>query len=110
MAKPQRLTVGPESTDSQIAPTEPFAAGDAEIAAAPAATVGPKKATVRASKVKPCVRCEERRAREREYAKSSRLRLRLAAAEKAPASGGGPATTSPDAGGANESAQEAPPS
>jgi len=54
-----------------------FAAG-VEDAAPVVAEAGPKK--VRVAKVKPCVRCEERRAREREYAKSSRLRQRLATA------------------------------
>ena len=37
----------------------------------------------RAPKVKPCNRCEERRKREREYAKTSRLRARLARSDLA---------------------------
>lgn len=111
MSKPQRVIVSPTSPDNQTAET--FVAGDAESAAVPVeaveARVGPKKAAGRGSKVKPCVRCEERRAREREYAKSSRLRLRLAAGEKAAPSGSVETTSASDAGGPNESAQTTPP-
>jgi len=77
-----------EATSADPAAEAPaFAPGVADatepVAAEGAAEVKPKKPRV--PKVKPCQRCEERRARERQYAKSSRLRLRLAAASAAPA-------------------------
>jgi len=75
-----------------------FATG-AEDAAPVVVEVGPKKARV--AKVKPCIRCEERRAREREYAKSSRLRLRLATSA--------PPTTPADGAAAEQPAAEVAP-
>lgn len=71
-------TAMPVEESASVATPE-FAVG-VDASAQPAqepAKVKPKKARV--VKPKPCVRCEERRARERQYAKSSRLRLRAAA-------------------------------
>jgi hypothetical protein len=83
--KPKRVDVSVTSVDAPAVSPDAvvFAPGTQDAAPAPAVPeVGPKKARV--SKPKPCVRCEERRKREREYAKSSRLRLRLAATNAPP--------------------------
>ena len=85
-SNPKQVVVKQTSVDVEPAVAEDpiFAAGVVEETVTEAAPpVGPKK-KARVAKVKPCVRCEERRARERKYAKSSRLRLRLAAAAAAP--------------------------
>jgi hypothetical protein len=86
-SNPKRVPRKETSTDAELSavtpavegasdPVSEFAVGVDGTSQKPA-KVGPKKARV--VKPKPCVRCEERRARERQYAKSSRLRLRLAA-------------------------------
>jgi hypothetical protein len=85
-SNPKRVESQP--TVSDALPVDVFAPGEDGVAPAVEAKVSPKKAATRAAKVKPCQRCEERRAREREYAKSSRLRHRLAR-------GDGPSPTTP---------------
>jgi len=83
--KPKRVDVSVTSVDAPAVSPDAvvFAAAEENAVSAPAvAEVGPKKARV--AKVKPCIRCEERRKREREYAKSSRLRLRLASTPAPP--------------------------
>ena len=81
--KPKRVDVGVTSVDAPTVTPDAAVFAPGQDAPAPAAgeapvPVGPKKARV--VKPRPCVRCEERRAREREYAKASRLRQRLATA------------------------------
>jgi len=94
-SKPKHIPSEATSTDPAVVVAEPaaFAAGVPDAtdpaAAVPAAPVKPKKPRV--PKVKPCQRCEERRARERQYAKSSRLRNRLAAAAAPPSTPAGDA-------------------
>ena len=64
----------------ESAPT--FAPGEPEVVEVqPLEPLKVKKP--RAPKVKPCSRCEERRKREREYAKTSRLRARIARSDLA---------------------------
>jgi hypothetical protein len=96
--KPKRVDVAVTSTDAPVVSPDAvvFDAGLKEDAAPASGVVGPKKERVK--KVKPCIRCEERRAREREYAKSSRLRLRLATSAAPP--------TSPEDGAASSSTQQ----
>ena len=107
-SKPKRVDTGVTSVDEAAVPPDAVVFAPGEDAPAPdaalAGKVGPKK--VRVPKVKPCVRCEERRAREREYAKSSRLRLRLAASSAPPASPeeGAAGASSQQSGGAAEAA------
>lgn len=66
-----------QTTPADVVVAEPLAFEPGSAPAPPAVEdakpVGPKK---RATKPKPCARCEERRARERQYAKTSRLRAR----------------------------------
>ena len=93
-SKPKHIPSETTSTDPVVAAVEPavFAAGvpdAAEPAAAGEAKPKPKK--TRVPKVKPCQRCEERRARERQYAKSSRLRQRLATSSAPPTTPAGAA-------------------
>lgn len=91
-SKPKHIPSEATSTDPVVAVAEPvvFAAGVPDAAdpaaASEAGKDAPKSAPKkpRVPKVKPCQRCEERRARERQYAKSSRLRNRLAAATAPP--------------------------
>jgi len=86
-SKPKHIPSEATSTDPAVATLEPtgeaFAPGEPDVAQPPAASEAKPKKT-RVVKPKPCQRCEERRARERQYAKSSRLRLRLAAANAPP--------------------------
>lgn len=72
-----------------VAPME-FAVGVAEVVADAGVQSPEKPKKARVAKVKPCVRCEERRARERDYAKISRQRAR---ASKEPAASTAPVTT-----------------
>lgn len=83
------------SVDMVAQPDAAILTGKAEDGAPDSAPakVGPKK--VRAPRVKPCVRCEERRAREREYAKNSRLRHRLSTAAASSAASGDVAPAQP---------------
>ena len=91
-SKPKHIPSEATSTDPVVAAVEPavFAAGVPDAAEpAPAGEAKPKK--TRVPKVKPCQRCEERRARERQYAKSSRLRQRLATSPAPPTTPAGAA-------------------
>ena len=70
------MRVDGQTTQADVAVAQPpaFQPGtDGAVSVEDAKPIGPKK---RASKPKPCQRCEERRARERQYAKTSRLRAR----------------------------------
>ena len=86
--KPKHIPSEATSTDPAAAATEApaFAPGVADAAEPVPAEGAAKPKKPRVVKPKPCQRCEDRRARERQYAKSSRLRLRLAATSAPPAS------------------------
>ena len=91
-SKPKHIPSAQTSSDAVPVVTDPdaFAPGLPVVDASTDATLesGDKKPKkTRVPKVKPCQRCEERRARERQYAKASRLRLRT---------GGAPPTTPAD--------------
>ena len=87
-SKPKHTPSEATSTDPVVAVGEAavFASGVPDAPEPPAAgeavEVKPKK--TRTVKPRPCQRCEERRARERQYAKSSRLRQRLASSPAPP--------------------------
>lgn len=91
-SKPKHIPSETMSTDPAVPVTEAsvFAPGVADASESPAAgkavelEVKPSPKKPRVVKPRPCQRCEERRARERQYAKSSRLRQRLATSPAPP--------------------------
>lgn len=89
-SKPKHIPSETTSTDPVVPITEAsvFAPGVADASEPPAAgeagEVKPSPKKPRVVKPRPCQRCEERRARERQYAKSSRLRQRLASSPAPP--------------------------
>jgi hypothetical protein len=91
-SKPTQIKSQETCGDAPVAaaPME-FAVGVAEVVADAAVPQVEKPKKARVAKVKPCVRCEERRARERDYAKISRQRAR--ASKESPSV---PATTTPE--------------
>lgn len=95
---PTSSDVQPTVSDDAFQKSVPAEVGEAGIAAgiADAAVVAeggklkPKQKGAR--KPKPCTRCDERRKREREYARASRVRAKLTKDSDAPAEVGGDAT------------------
>jgi len=83
MARTTKTKAPSKSTVSEPSPTETqpeFAVGTAEPTTGVESPLKPK--STRARKTKPCDRCDERRRREREYARASRQRVKGASVEK----------------------------